>query len=101
MRSRYSVQKRMLRHLRKRYVTPQYNEDIVDEGMTLIFFKTKEIVKVGDIVSNRNYVNCVVRGGRAPRLVGSAGHVLVEYSSWKQEFLADVFDLKWVPNATL
>jgi hypothetical protein len=86
MRTRYSVQKRKPR-----------DAPVEDKGMVLINIKTREIIKVGDKISNRNYERCVVLGGRAPVGIGDNGKVHVSTGRWKMDFDPSVFSLRWVP----
>lgn len=100
MRGKYSIRKDMNTDVARRDKAKVF-QTVDDEHMTLIYQKTRERVRVGDFVSNRNYQNCAVEGGKAPTYINSPGKVYVRIHTWRQEFDPSVFDLKWVATKAL
>jgi len=70
----------------------------MDDGLVLIYAKTREPVKLGDKISNRAYENVRVIGGSAPSLGRHEGLVRVNTGRWELDFNVDAFALKWVPK---
>jgi hypothetical protein len=67
--------------------------------MQLIYEKTNEPVKTGDVAHTFDGEAVVVTGWRAPHHAGSTGRVYVrsmDDRGWETEFYPSVINAKWV-----